>query len=636
MRSSQRSQPQKLGGLAQAFSFFILLFPAVVLGLLASHADSLIVAIGAGVQTAFLLFFLRAHPVWQPPISVMVVVLYLIACVWAWYPLQGSTDWAANLAQGSLLLGAVGLFAIHDLTRTGAEPLRRANRWKRRILTRRGWPADLADCRTVPEAVGLRYAMQMEPAPALSLLSDPRQEVQAAALGALEYQARWREGEAEMVMRHAHKHPEPSIRAAAVYALAGVQPAELVTELAGFLRDPAPEVRLAAAESLMWNADARWPFVREIVKDTLADPKLVKDGPLFTTAGRLPAAAIADLITWSAEHPPLARRAILTVIEHFHGDLLNAERPELANEIATMMLNNDTPPALRVELAGLLREHHMLTPDLLDRLTNMNQPAPMRLFAAEQMLRLNPHDPDGVDVLRGLARQPNRELSLQVAAVLQNVLGLELGLPSGEVQPQSKQAADVARRVLAWANGATAEALNSTPGPRPGLPAGSRPKLPGVGSRPGGPGLVPASAGSRPRPNPLDESMLPPSDGSLSDDLLAPPSGQPPRSVNPLDESMLPPVGGFRGDFLSPPARSPLEESMLLTGEPLNDDLLSPPVPPPRSPLEESMLMPGEPIDDLLSPPAPRSPLDESMLAPEEPSPRPKPRRPPFPRPGGL
>src|SRR4029079_6775913 len=128
--------------------------------------------------------------------------------------------------------------------------------------------------------------------------------------------------------------------------------------------------------------------------------------------------------------------------------------PDLGTELATIMLDNDTPPALRVELASLLRDHHLLTPDLLDRLTNLDQPAPMRLFAAELMLRINPHDPDGIDVLRGLARQPNREMAVQVASVLQNVLGMQLGLNEGELPlPNSKPAADIARRVLAWANG---------------------------------------------------------------------------------------------------------------------------------------------------------------------------------------
>jgi hypothetical protein len=142
------------------------------------------------------------------------------------------------------------------------------------------------------------------------------------------------------------------------------------------------------------------------------------------------------------------------------------------------MLAVDTPPGLRIEIAALLRDHHLLTADLLDRMTNPDQPGPMRLFAAEVMLRANPHDPDGVDVLRGLARQPNRELAVQVGAILQEVLGLELGLPaSGPLPaPTSKQAAEVARRVLAWANGAIPEA----PGPQPGLRGGPRGPIPGL------------------------------------------------------------------------------------------------------------------------------------------------------------
>jgi hypothetical protein len=136
---------------------------------------------------------------------------------------------------------------------------------------------------------------------------------------------------------------------------------------------------------------------------------------------------------------------------------MDADRPELVSELAVLMLAHDTPPGLRIELAALLRDQHLLGPELLDRMTNMDQPGPMRLFAAEVMLAHDPNDPDGVDVLRGLARQPNREIAVQVGGILQNVLGLELGLPPGGQLPSSnsKAAADVARRVLAWANGAT-------------------------------------------------------------------------------------------------------------------------------------------------------------------------------------
>jgi hypothetical protein len=453
------------------------------------------VAVGAGVQVLFVLVFLRAHPVWRPPVSVSVVVLYLIALAWAWVPLRGSKDWAPHVVQGVLLVVGMLLLAAHDLARTGAEPLRRANRWARRIRGRRHWPEHLGDCRTLPEAVGLREAIRDEPGPALALLSDSRPPVQTAALGALEYRHHWRPGEAELVLHVGRDSREPAVRAAAAYALAAVESPELAAGLAGFLRDPAAEVRLATAEALMWDAEGRWPFIRDGVREALADPRLADDGALFVGIGRLPAAAVADLITWAAEHPPLAGRAIRTLIEHYHADLLAAERPDLASELSTRMLSAETAPALRVEIAALLRDHHLLTPDLLDRLTNLDQPGPIRLFAAELMLRINPHDPDGIDVLRGLARQPNRELAVQVAGVLQNVLGVDLGLPSGEMPaPNTKAAADVARRVVLWANGANPDVFRPTPpGGRPGLKPTSRGPMPGLarGTMPGAPPMTP-------------------------------------------------------------------------------------------------------------------------------------------------
>ena len=71
---------------------------------------------------------------------------------------------------------------------------------------------------------------------------------------------------------------------------------------------------------------------------------------------------------------------------------------------------------------------------------------------------------------------------MQIGGILQNLLGLQLGLPSGGAlpAPTSKPAADVARRVLAWANGAAPDVLRPTPGPQPGLKQASRPSLPGL------------------------------------------------------------------------------------------------------------------------------------------------------------
>ncbi len=467
-----------------AASLAVLWLPVALLGFESWWAGSLPIAAGAGVLALFAAVFVGQHPVWRPPVGASVVVLYLMALVWSWLPVRTVADPALYAVQGALILVGVGLFAAHDLIRSGAEPLRRANTFCRRLVGRTEWPLQLVDCRHLPEVRGLRHAVRDVAGPALALLSDPRAEVQAAALGALEYRQDWHAGEAELVLRIGMTSPEPGVRAAAAYALAGIDSADLVAGLAGMLRDPAPEVRRAAAEALLWDGDRRWPFAREAVHAALSDARLANDGPLFVGTVRLPAAAVCDLTLWAADRPPLATRATQILVEQYHRGLSDPDRPELASELAAQTLDDDAAPNLRVELASLLRDHHMLTPDLLDRLTNVGQPGPLRLLAAEVMLRANPNDPDGLDVLRGLARQPNREMALAVGAILQNILGLNLGLPQGHVPAaNSKAAADVTRRVLAWANGATPDMVRPpTPGPHPGLKPGSRSPFGGLQS----------------------------------------------------------------------------------------------------------------------------------------------------------
>ena len=216
MRWSEQPPRNDTSYPAWTFSLFLLALPAIVLGLLAQRTGSFEIAVGAGVLALFLLVFIRAHPVWRPPVSASIVILYLIALVWAWLPLRGSPDWAPHLAQGVLLLAGVMLLAAHDLTRTGAEPLRRANKWTHRIKSRRYWPEQLGDCRVLPEAAGLRAAIRNDPGPALALLSDERAEVQATALGALEYRpycARARENSSYSSARSAKSRrygPRPS------------------------------------------------------------------------------------------------------------------------------------------------------------------------------------------------------------------------------------------------------------------------------------------------------------------------------------------------------------------------------------------------------------------------------------------
>ena len=85
------------------------------------------------------------------------------------------------------------------------------------------------------------------------------------------------------MLKVATQSPEPAVRVAAAFALAGVeQPDHIDGGLAGFLRDPAPEVRHAAAEALLWDGDRRWGLRPRGGREALADPKLAEDGPLFT------------------------------------------------------------------------------------------------------------------------------------------------------------------------------------------------------------------------------------------------------------------------------------------------------------------------------------------------------------------
>jgi len=476
---SHQSEPRLLTGVA---SLALVLTPTVLLGSAAAWLWSLPLAIGAVVQLVYAIVFVRQHPVWRPPVAPSVVVMYLVALGWCWLVGRTLTDTLLFLVQGLLIIMAVGLFAVHDLIRSGAEPLRRAKNSSRKLTGRRDWPMHLSECRSLPEVQELRASVRDSAAPALALLSDPRAEVQTAALAALEYRQSWLPGEAELVLKVGLESQEPAVRTEAAYALAGVKSEELIHGLATLLRDPTPEVRRAAAEALLWDGDQRWPMARAAIHAALADPKKKYDGPLFAGAVRMPAMAIEDLTLWASERPPVAGRAIEILMDQYHRGLADSDRPELASNLAQQMLDMDTSPALRAELAALLRDHHMLTPELLDRLTNAGQPGPLRLLAAEVMLRLNPNDPDGLDVLRGLARQTNRELALAIGAILQNILGLAIGLPQGQIPAAgSKMAADVARRVLAWANGATPDKLRSTtPMPSPGIKGKSLPPIPGL------------------------------------------------------------------------------------------------------------------------------------------------------------
>jgi len=78
------------------------------------------------------------------------------------------------------------------------------------------------------------------------------------------------------------------------------------------------------------------------------------------------------------------------------------------------------------------------------------------------LLNGTPH-PQAVATLYDVARLPNREIALATAAVVQRSLNVDLGLPSDQPIPpvNSRQAAEVTRRVMLWATQPENEAVGA-------------------------------------------------------------------------------------------------------------------------------------------------------------------------------
>ena len=113
--------------------------------------------------------------------------------------------------------------------------------------------------------------------------------------------------------------------------------------------------------------------------------------------------------------------------------------------------------------------------------------APLRLIAVEALLAEEGTEADresarcaAVAALHDLARLPNREIALATAEVVQRRLGVNLGLPRGQAMPavQSRQAAEIARRVPRWAAHQEMSEQEAANGSVPG-PTVARPQEPG-------------------------------------------------------------------------------------------------------------------------------------------------------------
>ncbi len=273
-----------------------------------------------------------------------------------------------------------------------------------------------------------------------------------SALASLDFRKKWKPGQAELVLQFARQSVEPAARAAAMSALANVDDRHLIEQLAEFLRDPAPEVRRAASEALLWDTSTRWPWIRMAVRRALADSHYSEEGTLLPAGQLLTAEAVKDLTAWAAEKGFLAIRSALTLGAHYGRVLRDQPSPELIAELQRSVVDTAAPAPLRIELARLLREHELLDGRLQELLLNPLNPASLRLVAADALLEEGDHR-GAVDALHEIAKLPNREIALATAAIVQQRLGIDLGLAPSQPPPpvQSRLAADVTRRVMAWA-----------------------------------------------------------------------------------------------------------------------------------------------------------------------------------------
>jgi hypothetical protein len=438
----------------------LLIAPASLLLAAAQRApegQSLILWFGAAFQAIIAVMTLLSQRAWQQSIAPMVVTLYLTALSWLWFG-DPVDDWVNHFGKAVLVVVPLSAFGYQSLRDSGALVLRRANMLAQRLADRQEWPGDLAAVRNLPEVKALRAALVYDAGPALVLLRHPRAEVRMAALAALEFRKEWRPGQAELVLQAAQSAELPTLRAAAVAALGNIENRELIEMVASFLHDNSREVRRSAIEALLWDCEKRWPWIRFHTRRFLADPLFSGDGPMIPDGQLLAPEAVKDLTGWCAEKGTISARASHTLAAHYNR--LLSERPEaqVVAHLRSLLSDAHTPAVFRLELGRLLQLHQELDVPLLEKLADPANPGSLRLIACETVLAEHCDKPMlralAVNALKDLARLSNRELALATADVVQRRLGIDLGLGLGQPLPplHSRQATDITRRVMRWAN----------------------------------------------------------------------------------------------------------------------------------------------------------------------------------------
>jgi len=446
--------PPRTAWFLLVWGILVVFTPMVVLMAVAMHVGPSPLLAGGVATQAFLAFGLlhqvgaaraASHKTASP--------VYLMAVLIIWMASQQSRDLFLQVCMFILVGVPLTLFLAQEFLFVAGGGARRARALVRRLAVKADWPRDLAACKTLPEVKALREALHDDAEPVFVLLMNPKPQVRIAALAALEFRPAWKKGQAETVLQAAKFAVEPPVRSTALMALANVEETHLLSAIANYMRDGSPEVRRATAEALLWNVESRWGAIRKEIHDAFADPRCQEDGSLPITSA-LPDLAKVDLTIWAGEPGSVGNRAIRTLLNHFRREVDQNLTGQLVEDLGRSIADSKIPSPLRVEYARLLVEKNVASATLWNRLLEGNQPSYIRLLAAGALLREGSHDA-AMETLKEVARVPNREMVLQVATIVQKSLRIDMGLPLGGdlPDPQSKLAAEVARRVLDWSSG---------------------------------------------------------------------------------------------------------------------------------------------------------------------------------------
>ena len=443
----------------------LLLLPAGLVAVSVAWTDGIARSVAVGVSVTLGcegLFLLKRFGAHRAAEGLPALFFYAVAALVLRFNAPDLASPNTNLLLAASLLMPVGLFVRREVALTRGNT-RRAKFLIRQLLARPSWPATYSQYRECPLIRLLREGLRENAAPALPLLAHDDVRVKVAALTALEFQPTWRIGQAEAVFQCANFSGEAAVRAAACLALACVVKNRHVQSLVVFMRDLSPDVRMAAANAVLWDANSRWLDVRGPVRLALASPDAARDGPL-PCSGALPAAAIDDLAAWAGEAGAVGKRSTQTLVRHCKKAIEEDGSAEAISRVTALVCNAKVPPAIRVEVAHRLQTSDVFPLDVAQRMLSPSNPTMIRVFAAGAILG-HQGDPRAVEMLREAARQPNREIALAAAGMIQKYLSVDMGLPVGGDLPETntREAAEITRKVLQWASDPGAESSAETP-----------------------------------------------------------------------------------------------------------------------------------------------------------------------------